>query len=91
MERKCIVCGNVNPAPRSNFCCNSCKQKYYYEKNKKTRAEYKKEYYQEHKQEYIDRVNDWRTDNKEKWNEYQKDYIKNIRTKIKEGKNENEQ
>lgn len=84
MERKCIVCGDINLTPRSKFCCDQCKQKYYYQKNKVKRAEYKKKDYQENKQEYIDRALDWQKINRDRWNEYQKEYQKRIR-KLKKG------
>ena len=76
MERKCIVCEHDNPNPRSMFCCNKCKQQYYYQKNKEQRTEYKKQYYQDHKKEYDQRRHDWTTNNREKWNEYMKNYKK---------------
>lgn len=87
MEKKCIVCGNDNPRPRAKFCCKACEQKYYYQKSKEKRQEYKKEHYQEHKQEYIDRANDWQEKNRERWNEFQREYRRLIRAKAKEENN----
>lgn len=90
MERKCIVCKKDNPNPRSMFCSSKCKQQYYYQKNKEQRAAYKKEHYQEHKEEYVERAMDWKKKNRDRWNEFQKNYIKLVRAKAKEEAEENE-
>lgn len=90
MERKCIVCGNDNPRPRSKFCSEKCLQKYCYEIKKQERKEYKKEYYQKNKEEYIERATNWQKENRERWNVFQNNYQKLMRKKAKEEANENE-
>lgn len=90
MERKCIVCNNDNPHPRSKFCSEQCRQKYYYEKNREKRLQYKKEDYQENKQKYIDKAMDWQKKNRERWNEFQRGYQKLLRQQAKEEKENGE-
>lgn len=66
---KCVVCGSDSSRPRSKFCCEKCKQQYYYQKNKEQRTEYKKQYYQEHKEEYIESAKKWTEENRDRRNE----------------------
>lgn len=87
MTRKCIVCGNDNNTLRSKFCCNSCKQKYYYQKNKEQRLENNRQYYKEHKEEMDKKHADWIENNRDRWN----DYLRSYRQAEKEqGGNQNE-
>ena len=90
MERKCIICGNDNPRPRSKFCSEQCLQKYCYERKKEELKEYKKKHYQEHKDEYIERAKKYQKKHKDEWNTYQSEYQKNRRKELKDGGNENE-
>lgn len=41
--------------------------------------EYAKKYYQENKEKIRENYNRWLLDNRDKWNEYQKEYAKNKR------------
>lgn len=86
MQKKCIICGNDNPRPRSKFCSEKCLQKYCYETKKEKIKEYKKKHYQEHKQQYIERATDWQQKNRDRWNEFQSNYQKLLRKKAKEEK-----
>lgn len=81
VKRYCIVCGTENFSRSKKFCCEKCRQKYYYNQNKRT--EYKKDYYESHKQQYIERQLDRVKNNRSEYNEYMKNYMK------KKGKNEN--
>ena len=80
----CIVCGKENNINKSKFCCNKCKQIYYYQKNKEQRTEYKKQYYQENKEEYMQRQKKWVDENRDKWNEYHNEFQRKQRAKLKE-------
>ena len=69
-KRYCIVCGNENFSARSKFCCEKCRQQYYYQQNKEKRTQYKKDYYKNNKQECDNRHNNWISQNRQQWNEY---------------------
>lgn len=87
IKKYCIVCGSENFSRSKKFCCEKCKQKYYYEQNKQQRTEYKKHYYESHKQEYIDRQLDRVKNNRAEHNEYMKNYMRKKRGENENGKN----
>lgn len=87
MARKCIVCGNDNNTLRSKFCCNTCKQKYYYQKNKEQRLENNRQYYKEHKEQIDKKHADWIENNRDRWNDYLRSYR---RAEKEQGGNQNE-
>lgn len=69
----CIVCGTEH-SRRGQYCSKQCQQKYYYEKNKQERKEYKKQHYILNKDIYKENHDEWIEKNRDKWNEYQKEY-----------------
>lgn len=69
-KKYCKQCGDENFSAKSVFCCEKCKQRFYYLQNKEKRKEYKKEYYQTHKEECDARRNKWIEEHREQWNEY---------------------
>lgn len=75
----CVVCGKESSKPRSKFCCEKCKQQFYYQKNKEQRTEYKKQYYQEHREEYLENNKKWVEENREKRNEYRRKRRKELK------------
>lgn len=87
-KKYCIVCGNENFSRSKKFCCDKCRQQYYYQTNRDRLKEYKQKDYQKNKEEYLERRKKYYLDNSERSKEYSKNYyLKNkeqILFKLKE-------
>lgn len=81
IKKYCIVCGTENFSRSPKFCCDKCRQHYYYQKNKKNISEYKKEYYTENKDSYQRR----QQEHKEERKLYMREYMKKYRKENKNG------
>ena len=81
--KKCLQCGNEFSSPKGkNFCCEKCRQRYYYLINKEKRKEYKAEYYKNHKEEYDIRKTKWIEEHRQEWNDYYKQYREKTKEEI---------
>ena len=85
MEKKCLLCGKEH-SRRSPYCSVECKNKHYYMLNKDRLHIVRQEYYQDNKEKCDKRHYIWVENNKEKFNNYQKEWGKAKRKRIKEAK-----
>lgn len=69
MKKYCVECGSENFSRSKKFCCEKCRQKYYYKHNKARLLEKHNEYYQENRETMINNAISWQNDNREKYRE----------------------